>query len=146
MPHIEPTDENVAAFLRRGSSTGPVVMLNLLRFREQADYSRSPHLAPDTPITGAQAYRHYAAHTTPFLQQAGGEVIFSGTGTTPLIGPMDEQWDLVLLVRYPDVQTFLSFSSDDGYLAGVGHRTAALEDSRLLPLSPDARDILGGRT
>jgi hypothetical protein len=28
----------------------------------------------------------------------------------------------------------IRFASDKEYLAGVGHRTAALEDSRLLPL------------
>ena len=143
MAHIEPTQENGAAFMRRDIA-GPVVMLNLLRFREQADYSRSPQLAPDTPISGAEAYRRYAAHTAPFLQQAGGEVVFSGAGGAPLIGPQDERWDLVLMVRYPDAQTFLGFTADDGYLAGVGHRTAALEDSRLLPLSPGAEHILGG--
>lgn len=27
-----------------------------------------------------------------------------------------------------------AFAADEGYLAGLGHRTAALEDSRLLPL------------
>ena len=32
---------------------------------------------------------------------------------------------------------FLAFASNRAYLAGVGHRTAALEDSRLLPLSEE---------
>jgi hypothetical protein len=30
--------------------------------------------------------------------------------------------------------SFLAFASDQSYLLGMGHRTAALEDSRLLPL------------
>jgi hypothetical protein len=32
------------------------------------------------------------------------------------------------------MQDFLAFASDQGYLAGMGHRTAGVEDSRLLPL------------
>ncbi len=130
--HIEPTPEAGAAFVRRGVD-GEVVMLNLLRFREQADYSRSPELAPDEPISGRDAYHRYEANTLPLLQAAGGEVVYYADGGDPLIGPSDERWDLVLLVRYPSPEVFLSFTSDADYLAGVGHRTAALEDSRLLP-------------
>ena len=42
---IEPTQDAARAFLSRGI-TGEVVMLNLLRLREVADYSGSPELAP----------------------------------------------------------------------------------------------------
>lgn len=137
MSHVHPTQETGAAFVAR-SIEGPVVMLNLLRFRDVADYSETPELAPDAEITGVQAYRRYMAHTQPYLEQAGGEVLLSAEGGAPLIGPMDERWDLVLLVRYPDSQTFLSFAGDEEYLAGLGHRTAAIEDSRLFPLAPRA--------
>ena len=131
--HIEPSQVNLAAFVERRIE-GEVVMLNLLRFRATADYSRSPDLAPDQPITGAEAYQCYAAHTTPFLEEAGGEVTFLGDGAGPLIGPADERWDLVILVRYPSTEAFLAMTTNPGYLAGAGHRTAALEDSRLFPL------------
>ncbi len=43
-----------------------------------------------------------------------------------------------MLVRQRDVAAFLAFASNAEYLAGTGHRTAALEDSRLLPLSEEA--------
>jgi hypothetical protein len=97
-PYLETTQESGAAFVRRRID-GPVVMLNLLRFRDTADYSAAPELAPDEPITGAAAYRRYAEHTAPFLEEAGGEVLFKGTGGHVLIGPPDERWDLVLLVQ-----------------------------------------------
>jgi len=46
---------------------GPVVMLNLLRFRAIADYSASPELAPSLPISGAAAFDRYViAHPAPF--------------------------------------------------------------------------------
>ena len=110
-------------------------MLNLLRFREVADYSKHPDLAPSSPISGEEAYARYAAHAQPFLEEVGSEVLFRGKGGPYLIGPADGRWDLVLLVRHPSAQDFLSFASNKKYLAGIGHRTAALADSRLLPIS-----------
>jgi hypothetical protein len=131
--YIDPTQENGRAFMMRGI-TGPVVMLNLLRFREAADYSATPDLAPAEPITGAQAFDRYIEHTRPFLEKSSGELLFLGEGGTFLIGPATERWDLAMLVRQSSVDSFMSFATDEAYLAGLGHRTAAVEDSRLLPL------------
>lgn len=138
MPTIQPTQDNIAAFRAR-QLEGPVDMLNLLRFREVADYSGLPELAPESPISGAEAYDRYAAHTFPFLREAGAEVLYMGDGGAPLIGPTDERWDRVLLVRHQSVSAFLTFAQNPAYLAGAGHRTAALADSRLVPLTLDPR-------
>lgn len=131
--YLDPSDESVRRLFQRGI-TGPVVMLNLLRFRPQADYSRNPDLAPPTLISGRDAYDRYIRHTLPFLAASGGSVDFYGTGGPNLVGPDDERWDAVLMVRQASVAGFLAFATDEAYLAGVGHRTAALEDSRLLPI------------
>ncbi|MDT3380906.1 DUF1330 domain-containing protein [Labrys portucalensis] len=133
-PFLSPTQEAGRAFVTRGLS-GPITMLNLLRFREVADYSASPDLAPAAPITGEEAFRRYIVHTLPFLSRSGGEVQFLGNGGAFLIGPETERWDLVMLIRQASVQSFLAFAEDRDYLAGLGHRTAALVDSRLLPLT-----------
>jgi hypothetical protein len=102
-PHLDPTQEAGREFFSRNIQ-GPVVMLNLMRFREIADYSGAPHLAP------------------------------YGVGGKYLIGPSEERWDAAMLVRQASLASFLAFASDESYLPGTGHRTAALEDSRLLPL------------
>jgi hypothetical protein len=130
---LEVSQEAGAAFFSRNIS-GPVTMLNLLRFRDVADYSANPELAPDKPISGAEAYQKYIDYTIPFLEESGGDLVFLGKGGNYLIGPQEEQWDLVMLVRQNSVSDFMAFSSNKAYLIGLGHRTAALEDSRLLPL------------
>ncbi len=130
---LEVSQEAGAAFFSRNIS-GPITMLNLLRFRDVADYSAHPELAPDEPISGAEAYQKYIDYTMPFLKESGGELIFLGKGGNYLIGPQDEPWDLVMLVRQNSVSDFMAFSSNEAYLIGLGHRAAALEDSRLLPL------------
>ncbi|OCC05683.1 DUF1330 domain-containing protein [Labrys sp. WJW] len=133
-PFLSPTQEAGRAFVTRGLA-GPVTMLNLLRFREIADYSASPDLAPAAPISGEEAFQRYIVHTLPFLSRSGGEVQFLGSGGAFLIGPETERWDLVMLIRQASVRSFLAFADDRDYLAGLGHRTAALADSRLLPLT-----------
>ena len=49
-----------------------------------------------------------------------------------LIGPSDKNWDLAVLVRYPDAQVFAEMVNSEQYRAIAFHRSAALEDSRLL--------------
>jgi hypothetical protein len=131
--HLDPSDENARRLFERGIE-GPVTMLNLLRFREVADYSASPGLAPPEPISGSAAYDRYVRHTIPFLTASGGSVVFFGAGGHNFVGPASERWDLVMLIRQSSVSDFFAFASNEEYLAGIGHRTAALEDSRLLPV------------
>jgi uncharacterized protein (DUF1330 family) len=131
--YLEPTQAPGRAFAQRAVE-GEVVMLNLLRFREVADYSANPELSPDTPISGAEAYNRYVAHTMPYLKGSGGDLLFMGEGGPFLFGPEHERWDRVMLVRQSSNQSVMAFATDAEYLAGIGHRTAALDDSRLLPL------------
>jgi hypothetical protein len=131
--YLEPTQESGRAFFMRGIR-GAVVMLNLLRYRAVADYAATPELAPATPITGEAAYRLYMQHTLPHLEKSGGKLLFFGRGGPFLIGPANEHWDAAMLVQQASPAAFMAFASNAEYLAGMGHRIAALADSRLLPL------------
>lgn len=132
--YLMPTQEAGRDFVMR-KIKGHVVMLNLLRFRKIADYSASPELMPDEPISGKEAYQLYIDHTLPFLESSGGEILLMGEGGNYLIGPTNESWDLMLLIKQKSVESFLAFESNQEYMKGIGHRTAALEDSRLLPIN-----------
>ena len=78
--YLDPTDASVTALFTRNIQ-GSVTMLNLVRFRDSADYSAYPELAPATPITGRQAYARYIdiEHTLPFLRASGGKSRRCGT-------------------------------------------------------------------
>lgn len=131
--YLEPTQAAGRDFVMR-QIKGNVVMLNLLRFRKTADYSASPELAPDMPISGAEAFQKYIDHTLPYLRESGGDLIFLGAGGAYLIGPEAERWDMVMLVKQHSAESFLAFAAHEAYLGGIGHRTAGLQDSRLLPM------------
>ena len=87
---IEPTHDAGRALFMRGIK-GPLVMLNLLRFREVADYSATPALAPDSSISGADAFKLYIFLTLPFLKESGGELLCLGEGGQFFIGPENER-------------------------------------------------------
>jgi hypothetical protein len=133
--YLQPTPQAARALFSR-QQVGGIVMLNLLRLRASADYSATPQLAPVSPISGAAAYQRYIDHTLPLLRETGGELLFLGRGGEFFIGPEAERWDLAMLVRQASVTAFLAFASHPRYLAGMGHRTAAVADARLLPLTP----------
>ncbi len=131
--YIDPTDDQGRVLFTRGIE-GSVMMLNLLRFREKANYGAHPHLDPGNDISGRQAYDLYARHTLPFLEALGGSMTFFGEALPYLIGPPDEMWDVAMIVRHTSLNAFLGMATDPAYMAGIGHREAALEDSRLLPI------------
>ncbi len=74
-------------------------------------------------------------YTLPFLEEAGSQVLFYGESKNFIIGPKQEEWDVVLLVEHESVLKFMEFAQNEEYLKYAGHRTAALDDSRLLPIS-----------
>jgi len=131
--HLDPTADSARALLDRRID-GPFTMLNLLRLRDVADYRNAPHLAPATPISGHAAYDRYVAHTLPFLTASGGSLDFLGDGGALFVGPSEDRWDLAMMVRQSSVADFFAFASNEAYLAGAGHRDAAVEDARLLAL------------
>ena len=131
--YLEPTQESGSALFRRNIA-GEVVMLNMLRLKEIADYSATPELMPEKPLSGREAFQLYIEHTLPFLRESGGELLLLGNGGQFFIGPPDERWDVVMLVKQSSLASFMEFASNAEYLAGIGHRAAAILDSRLLPI------------
>lgn len=137
--HIDPTREQFEAFKALPRDT-PINMINLVRFRDLANYPGDHELARDG-LTGAQAYAHYGDKTAPILKKVGGEVIWRGSFDATLIGPSDEKWDAMFIVRYPDAGAFLAMITDPEYRVHVVHRQAAVLTSRLIRAAPsEARD------
>ena len=133
MIHLFPEDGSMEAFLDAYPQDTPVDMLNLLRFRERADY---PADSEAEPCSGAEAFVRYGQAVTPLLEERSAETIWQGQQAAMLIGPQDKDWHLAVLVRYPSATAFVEMTSSDAYQAIVHHRTAALEDSRLIAFRP----------
>ena len=131
--YLNPTQESGRDLILRNIQ-GPVVMLNLLKFRKIADYSETPGISPLLQISGEEAYQLYIGQALPHLLKSGGEILFLGKGGSFLIGPVNEQLDEVMLIKQNSVSSFMSFASNAAYINYLENRTAALEDSRILPI------------
>lgn len=127
--HIDPTKERFQQF-RELPRSGPIHMLNLVRFRAEAAY-------PDgRKATGAEAYAAYGRDSGPLFARLGGRIVWRGEFQFMLIGPTDERWDEVFIAEYPSADAFIEMLRDPVYREAVKHRQAAVEDSRLVRLSP----------
>ncbi len=124
---IFPTESQLKA-LQEMPADDPVVMLNLLRFKDRAS-------APDEGMSGQQAYELYGREAAPYLAKVGGRMLNGAVARQVVIGPEEREWDMVLLVEYPSPQRFLEMAVDPGYLEIHAHRDAALADSRLIATS-----------
>jgi uncharacterized protein (DUF1330 family) len=130
MNHVNPTREAFDAFKALPRDT-PILMLNLIRLKETAVYDNG-----DT-CSGAEAYRRYGELSGPIFRRLGGEIIWRGHQECMLTGPADKHWDVGFVARYPTAGAFLAMVTDPDYQAIVHHRSAAVEDSRLIRFGED---------
>lgn len=114
----------------RGDLDEPVVMLNLLRYREVAEDGHGVD-----GMEGQAAYRVYGKKFAELGPRFGGEPIWMGKAGASIIGEDDEDWDIVILVRYPTRRQFVDMINDPDYQAIAPIRAAALADSRLIEMT-----------
>jgi len=120
---IEIDDRELDALLADDPG-GPVVMLNLLRFR---------------PDGGRESYQRYAeALGRSINARYGLSVEYLGDGGRALVAEDGQAWDMVVLVRYPDRRTFAAMIRDPEYQAVAHLRGEALVESVLQPTTPVA--------
>ncbi|MGV6802667.1 MAG: DUF1330 domain-containing protein [Ruegeria sp.] len=121
----------------------PIEMLNLVRFRQKAEYP-SGHELSDSGLSGAEAYHRYGVETAPIIARLGAAIIWRGTFETTLIGASDTVWDEMFVARYPSSHAFLEMVTDPTYRAAVVHRQAAVTDSRLIRCAPAETGVAFG--
>ena len=131
---IDPTRPQFDAF-KALPRDRPIQMLNLVRLRTLADYP-ADHPNHGKGLTGLDAYRAYGRESAAIFKRIGGRQIWAGKPEVVVTGPIDERWDLAFIAEYPGGGAFLEMVTDPAYREIVKHRTAAVEDSRLIRLEP----------
>ena len=137
MASIHPTSAQFEQVIADSvTNTGPIRMINLLKFREHADYGDLPDPAQSGTSSGADAYARYGEVAMAEVQKVGGSQFYAGIADMVVIGPESESWDLVAIVEYPNRAAFLEMMSKPSYQACVFHRTAGLADTRIIMTTP----------
>lgn len=111
--------------LMSGPADAPVVMLNLLRFKERAD-------VPGEEISGEESYRRYGERMRSIVEAAGGRFLWAGRVDSQVIGRSDVPFDVVALVEYPSREAFLKLASSPEVQEIGVHRAAGLEGQWLI--------------
>lgn len=131
---LDPTAEQIKAFLGHKKSDEPVFMLNLLKFKKRADY------IDGEDVSGREAYSRYAKAFGEIVRDSGVDFkpIFGGNLSTFLIGEAggsqgsDLIWDAVAMVRYPNAATMFQLVSSEAYRKIHRHRRAGLQGQLLI--------------
>ncbi len=118
---VFPGREQITSFFG-GPENGPFVMVNLLKFKETAEYADGS----DADLSGAKAYARYGKAIQACLAAVDGKQIYAGPVTGLMIGEVEELWDMVALVEYPLLAAMQKMMSSPEYRVIEVHRKAGL--------------------
>jgi uncharacterized protein (DUF1330 family) len=124
---ISPTPEQLRELGDHPDQDSPIVMLNLLKFRDRAQEGEG---------SGQEAYGRYGAGVAPLLQKAGGRLVWAGRADHSLIGETGEHWDMVALVEYPSRRAFVEMATSAAYQEVNRDRVSGLERMVLVACTP----------
>ena len=119
---LSPNDEQLKGFME-GDVETPIAMVNLLKFKEKAEYEDGR----ETNLSGAEAYAIYGEKVQECLKKVGAEMTFSGLVSRLMLGEVEDLWDSVAIARYPSRKAMLEMIMDPYYQEIEKHRSAGLE-------------------
>ena len=127
--YVYPTDKQIEEFTARDPDL-PILMVNLVRFRENAFY---PDGSGFEPCSGEIAFaQRYAAPVSKIAEAMGARLVFGEPVRQTFIGPEDEKWDRFYLLYYPETRIFLDLLVMPEFLDFSVHRKAGTLDARMI--------------
>ena len=112
---------NGVAAMSERANDGPLVMLNLLKFKPG----------------GEQRYLEgYASVAMPMIEKLGGRLLYAGRLAERAHEDDAPEWDVLLLVEYPNRQAFIDMVNDPAYREAHAHRAESVERALLRATDP----------
>jgi uncharacterized protein (DUF1330 family) len=142
---IEPTREQVAEISAAagGPDDGPVVMLNLNRYRERAAYEEPP-AGVDPDVSGREAYARYGEVAAAVLARLDARILWHAQAEHTVIGDDTDVYDEVIAVWYPSRRAFVELATHEEVLPALVHRVAGLERAALICCESGPEAVLRG--
>jgi uncharacterized protein (DUF1330 family) len=112
---IEPDEQQLKALAAQAArDDGPVIMLNLNKYRDREEYLR------------------YGEVALRVLARVGGRLHWHADALGTVIGDETDAYDEILAVWYPSRAAFLELATDPESLAAHHHRVAGLERAAIV--------------
>ena len=118
---VNPNETQMKEFME-GDADSPIHMVNLLKFKEKAEYEDGR----ETNLSGAEAYAIYGQEVQGHLKKGEGSGVFTGQVSRLMLGEVDELWDMIAVVTYPSRKAMLAMITDPDYQESAKHRQAGL--------------------
>ncbi|MEM6322869.1 MAG: hypothetical protein AAF748_04260 [Pseudomonadota bacterium] len=129
-------DESAFEAFLRADDGRPFVMLNLMAYRETAEYPADD--APATAITGKEADRLYGQAVLPQLLLRGSYPVARATRYNTIINSVGETagaFGSFAMVRYRSRRDLVDMLSSDAFRAVNVHKWASLENTLVAPMN-----------
>lgn len=107
-----------------------ITLINFFKFREIANYAEGNHQDRQS-ISGQDAFSKYSSVSIPTMEKVGGRFLLVGPFEGIFLGD-NEDWDLIAIGSYPNLESFMGLHTDTAYRAVFHHRTAACEKQKVI--------------
>jgi uncharacterized protein (DUF1330 family) len=130
---VQPTEAQLRALIQ-ADRDGPLHFLNLLSYHDAARYPQD-HESAGAGLTGQQAYERYGMVALDHATRRGGQLTMYNDVCQVVIG-VEEGWDQVAVMAYPDTEAFLDMVRDPDYQGALVHRDAGLARTLVVATRP----------
>jgi len=135
---VYPSNPAQIEALREKGPDSPIFMVNLLKFKEKAEYEDGRA----TTLTGREAYEIYGRAVTGILPKFGGRAVFAADVTFLSLGRVEELWDEIAIAAYPARADMVRMSFSPEWREASVHRTAGLKGQLNIETRLTQSDIL----
>jgi uncharacterized protein (DUF1330 family) len=120
---VFPSDPAQVQQLMQPGPKGPIFMVNLLKFKDRAEYEDGRACN----LSGREAYMIYGRAVAELLPKFGGRAIFAADVSFLSLGRVEELWDEVAIAMYPERAAMVRMSMSEEWRAIAAHRSAGLK-------------------
>tara|TARA_R110002051_G_scaffold2250_3_gene11626 strand:- start:1945 stop:2400 length:456 start_codon:yes stop_codon:yes gene_type:complete len=120
---VFPSDPTRMAQMMEKGPDGPIFMVNLLKFKDKAEYDDGR----ETDLSGRDAYMIYGRAVADILPKFGGRAVFAADVTFLALGDVEELWDEVAIAMYPSRADMVRMSLSEEWRDAAIHRSAGLK-------------------
>jgi len=134
MPRYGQLNESyIASWFARDDPGGPMWALNLMKYRDRAEYADGR----ESSISGMEADDVYAPHE--HLRQVGSRILMIAPVLHQLVGD-SHVWDRIAIAQYRDRMAMIEMSSNADFQKDEGHKEAGMDFTIVMATFPAESD------